>query len=166
MWNKLRKPFFALSVGLNLAFIAVWLVHSLSVPGDTESLSCVAIDNAVPSALHREIGVTVEEWQKIEPWVQDFREKAVNQRQKISSIRGQLMDLLIMQKVDQADIREKQEEILEGQRMMQNLVIEHLLMEKELLSPEHGKRLMQSLQRQLRNDSGMVSGKGIGRVFE
>lgn len=167
MWNNnLRKPLFALSVGLNLAFIAMWLVHSLSAPGDAGSLSRPEIDAAVPSVLHREIGVTEEQWRKIEPLVLDFRKTSSIQRQKISALRGQLMDLLTIPEVDEAAIREKQEEILAGQRRMQNLVIDHLLKEKELLSPEQGKKLMQSLCEQCRHDSGMVSGKGFGRVLD
>jgi polyhydroxyalkanoate synthesis regulator phasin len=46
------------------------------------------------------------------------------------------------------------------------LVIDHLLKEKEFLSPEQGKRLMQSLCEQCRHDGGMVSGKGLGRVLD
>lgn len=166
MWNNLRKPLFALSVGLNLAFVAVWLVHSLSAPGDARGISRSKIDSTVPSALHREIGVTKEQWQKIEPLILDFREKASRQRQKISALRGQLMDLLTIPEVDEAAIQEKQEEILAGQRQMQNLVIDHLLKEKEFLSPEQGKRLMQSLCEQWRHASGMVSGKGLRRVLD
>ena len=166
MWDNLRKPLFSLSVGLNLSFIAMWLVHSLSAPGDAGGLPRPKIDVAVPSGLHREIGVTEEQWRKIEPLVLDFRKKASRQRQEISALRGQLMDLLTMPEVDEAAIRKMQEEILAGQRRMQNLVIDHLLKEKEFLSPEQGKRLMQSLCEQCPDDSGMVSGKGFGRVLD
>jgi Spy/CpxP family protein refolding chaperone len=166
MWNNLRNPLFALSVGLNLAFVAMWLVHSLSAPGDAGGIFRPEIEGAVPSAIHREIGVTEEQWQKIEPLVLDFRENASKQRQEISALRGQLMDLLTMPEVDKAAIRKTQEEILAGQRRMQNLVIGHLLKEKAFLSPEQGKRLMQSLCEQCRHDGGMVSGKGLGRVLD
>lgn len=166
MWNNLRKPLFALSVGLNLAFIAMWLVHSLSAPVNMGDLSPSVIDSAVPSALHREIGVTEEQWQKIEPLVLDFRENASIQRQKISTLRGQLMDLLTMPNVDEAAIRQTQEEILAGQRRMQNLVIDHLLKEREFLSPEQRKRLMQSICEQCQLDSSTIQGKGFGRVLD
>lgn len=56
------------------------------------------------------------------------------------------MDLLTIPEVNEAAIREKQEEILAAQHQMQKLVIDHLLKEKELLSPEKAKRLMQSLR--------------------
>lgn len=166
MFNNLYKPLFALSVGLNLAFIAMWLVHALSAPDNMSEPSHSGVNSSVPSALHREIGVTEEQWQKIQPWVLDFREKAGKQRQKISALRTQLMDLLTMPEEDEAAIRKTQEEILAGQRRMQNLVIDHLLKEKEFLSPEQGKRLMQSLCKQCRQDSGMASGKGFGRVLD
>lgn len=146
MWNYLRKPLLALSVGLNLAFITMWLVHSLSAHGDAGGPSRPMIDSAVSSALHRQIGVTEDQWQKIEPLVLDFQEKASIQRQKISTLRGQLMDLLTIPEVNEAAIREKQEEILAAQRQMQKLVIDHLLKEKVLLSPEQAKSLMQSLR--------------------
>lgn len=166
MWNNLRKPLLALSLGLNLAFIFMWLIHILSASDDTVAPSSLGIDEAVPSALHREIGVREEQWRKIEPFVQDFRKKAGEQRQKISALRGQLLDLLIVAEVDETAIREAQEEILASQRRMQNLVINHLLKEKELLTPEQGEKLMQSLCKQCRHDSGAVSGKGFDRVLD
>lgn len=165
MWNNLRKPLFALSVGLNLAFIAMWLVHALSAPSDAGGLSRSEIDGAIPSALHREIGVTAEQWRKIEPLILDFREKASIQRQKISALRGQLMDLLTMPNVDETAIREKQEELLAGQRQMQNLVIDHLLKEKAFLSPEQGEKLMQSLCEQCRHNGDLPSGDGHARFL-
>lgn len=166
MWNNLRNPLFALSLGLNLAFIIMWMVHSLSVPGDVRELFRKKIDGSIPSVLHREIGVTEDQWRKIEPLLLDFREKAGKQRQHVSALRGQLLDLLIKPEVDEAAIRKTQEEILAGQRRMQNLVIDHLLKEKEFLSPEQGKRLVQSLCEQCQHESGMVSGKGVGRVLD
>lgn len=167
MWNNLRQPLFALSLGLNLAFIAMWLVHtlSLSAPGDAGGLSPTEFDDSVPSVLHREIGVTEEQWRKIEPLLLDFREKAGKQRQEISALRGQLMDLLTMPDVDEAAIGKTQEEILAGQRRMQNLVIGHLLKEKEFLSPEQGKRLLQSLCEQCRYNGELSSGDGHARFL-
>ena len=167
MWNNLRKPLFALSLGLNLAFIAMWLVQLLSPPMGAEDFSRSVVDRAaVASALHREIGVTEEQWKRIEPLLRDFREKAGKQRRKISDLRFQLMDLLAMPKADEAAIRTKQEEILASQRRMQNMVIDHLLREKTILSPEQAKKLIQSLCVQCRHESGMASGKGIGRVLD
>ena len=166
MWKNLSKPLLALSLGLNLAFIIVWLFQTPSAPKDRAAFPSSETDDAMLSTLHREIGVTEEQWQKIEPLVLDFREKASLQRQRTSAHRGQLMNLLTMPEVDEAAIRETQEEILAGQRQMQDLVIHHLLKEKEFLTPEQGKMLMQSICEHCRLDNGMVSGKGFGRVLE
>jgi Spy/CpxP family protein refolding chaperone len=167
MWNRIRKPLLALSLGLNLAFVAIWLAHSIpSWTTGQKVTKTIAGHSAVPSLLHREIGVTPDQWERIEPIILDFREKAEKQRRMITSLRGQLMDLLVMPDVDETAIRSKQEEILAGQRRMQNLVIDHLLKEKELLSPDQAKKLLQSLCEQCRHDGGMVSGKGFGRVVE
>jgi Spy/CpxP family protein refolding chaperone len=166
MWNHIRKPLLALSLGLNLAFVAIWLTHS--IPGwtaDKKAAKPLAVHSAVPSPLHREIGVTPEQWEAIEPLLLEFREQAGKQRQIITSLREQLMELLIMPDADETAIRSKQEEILAGQRRMQNLVIDHLLREKALLPPDRAKKLMLSLCDQCRQ-GGMVSGKGFGRVLD
>jgi hypothetical protein len=168
MWNNLLKPLLALSLGLNLAFVAMWLTHSIPDWVAVPNIEKTVIDPvAVPSSLHREIGVTPEQWARIQPIIDDFREKAGKQRQMITSLRGQLIDLLTLPEVDKAAIRAKQEEILAGQRQMQNVVIDHLLKEKEILSAEQAKKLIQSLCEQCRHEGGMGSGKdlGLGRVL-
>lgn len=165
MWNTLRKPLLALSLGLNLAFVTVWLIQPMSTPGAAKDLSRTEQDSAIPSAIHHEIGVTEEQWRKIAPLIQEFREKAAAQRQRISDLRGQLMDLLAMPEVDEAVIREKQEEILAGQRHMQNLVIDHLLKERQVLSPEQTEKFMQSLCEQCRRNGDMPSVHGHSRIL-
>jgi Spy/CpxP family protein refolding chaperone len=167
MWDKLRTPVLALSIGLNLAFAGIWLVHTMpGQSGGKETPGNSAGTTAVPSALHREIGVTEEQWGEIAPHVRDFREAAAKQRQRLGLLRGQLLDLLSLPDVDDAAIRSKQEEILAGQRRMQDLVIDHLLLEKDILSPDQAKRLVQSIREQCRRDRGAASGKGIGRFLE
>jgi Spy/CpxP family protein refolding chaperone len=177
MWNNLRKPLLALSLGLNLAFVGVWLAHSISGANVGQSVSKTVADhstnhsaghNAIPSSLHREIGVTPEQWQQIEPIIRDFREKARTQRRKVTALRAQLMDLLSLPAIDETAIRAKQEEILAGQRQMQNLVIDHLLKEKKLLSPNQAKKLIQSLCEQCRREGAKVNitGGGFGRMLD
>lgn len=167
MWNHLRSPLLALSLGLNLAFAAIWLAHAAPDWAAGQTLTKTVADPlAVPSALHREIGVTPEQWQRIEPIIRDFREKAAQHRQTISSLRGQLVDLLRMPVVDEAAVRSKQEEILTGQRRMQDLVIGHLLKEKAMLAPDQAEKLIQSLCEQCRHAGGMVTGKGLGGVLD
>jgi len=93
MWNLIRKPLLALSVGLNLAFVAIWLGHSIPAWTTGQKITNTIVgQSSVPSVLHRKIGVTPEQWEQIEPIILDFREKALNQRQMITSLRAQLME--------------------------------------------------------------------------
>lgn len=76
------------------------------------------------------------------------------------------MELLAEVKVDEKAIRAKQEEILAGQEGMQNLVIELLLKEKEILTPEQQKALLKVIHQHCNclenNERGS---RGIGRVL-
>ncbi len=167
MWESLRKPIFALSLGLNLAFGAVWLAHSPQnriLPG--RELDTASAPDKIYSSLHSEIGVTEEQWERIQPLIQELREKAGKQRREIGSLREQLMELLAAPDVDEAAIRLKQKEILAAQAQIQAMVINHLLKEKDILSPEQSKKLIQSICEQCRRNSAVVSGRGLGRVLD
>lgn len=167
MWNHLRKPLFALSLGLNLAFVAMWLVSSPPArPGGHDVSNATVGPSSVASFFIHDVGVTEAQWKKIAPIVSVFQQKAGKQRQEIRSLRAQMLDLLTAPEADEAAIRSKQEEILAGQRRMQNLVIDQLLKEKKILSPEQERRLMQILCEQCRNESGIGPGKSLGRLLD
>ncbi len=167
MWNKLKIPLFTLSVTLNVAFVAVWLAHTVPDLFTEFRVSHNVSDPApISSSLYRELGVTSEQWNQMEPHIQHFRENAEDQRRKISMLRGQLMELLAEANVDEKALRAKQREILAEQQGMQNLVIELLLKEKEILTPEQQKALLKVIHQHcncLENKEG--SSRGIGRML-
>lgn len=76
------------------------------------------------------------------------------------------MDLLAMPDVDEEALRSKQKEILAGQQRMQNLVIDHLLEDKEILTAEQTEKLLQLLRDQCRPKDGISPRKGFGRVLK
>lgn len=144
MWNRLKKPLIALSVGLNLAFIAIWLMHAVPhLAPDRQTPK--SVDSDRPDFLHRKIGVSAEQWQQIAPHLREFRKKARDQRQTIRTLRGQLMDLLAEPSVEKQAVREKQKEILANKRIMQNLVIELLLEEKKILTADQQRELLSAI---------------------
>jgi len=166
MLNQLRKPLFIFSIGLNVAFVAIWLVQTVPDISRRKSTDDTIVSDEIPSALHREIGVTPEQWKQIEPHVRFFHEKAQEQRRVIETLRNQLMDLLAKSDTNESTIRAKQEEILLGQRGMQNLVIELLLMEREFLTPEQQKALITIIHQYCTTmRDGTNGSRGIGRVF-
>ncbi|MDD8042940.1 MAG: periplasmic heavy metal sensor [Verrucomicrobiota bacterium] len=167
LWQQyLRGLLLTLSLGLNLAFVAVWLVQFSANPDEPDESSLSTTNGPITSLLHREIGVTEDQWREIAPWIEDFLESARARRETIATLRGELMALLTAVEVNEADVRSKQEAILASQRQMQNLVIDHLLKERELLSPEQWRRFMALIRAEIRSDSGMASGKGFGRVLD
>lgn len=163
---SLMKPLLALSLGLNLAFAAMWVFPLLSGrPPGSDMSGTGSIGNARPPALHKDIGVTEEQWRQLAPLVEEFREKAGKQRKKINTLRGEMMELLAMSGVAIGSIRFKQEDILWNQQQMQNLVIEHLLKEKKILSPEQMKKLIETLCLKCSNGNRATGDKGMGCVL-
>ncbi|MBI4776130.1 MAG: periplasmic heavy metal sensor [Deltaproteobacteria bacterium] len=165
MFSKIRGAILALSIGLNLAFVGTWSIQAF--PGWMTPLIGVRerIEGTVAqSSLHRELGVTPEQWEHIEPLILQFRKTAENHGKEIRRLRRELLDLLAAAPVDEKAIRTKQDEILAGQGRMQNLVVDHLLKEKEILSPNQSIKLIQALCEQCRYDGDMLTGSGLGRA--
>ncbi|HMA66999.1 MAG TPA: periplasmic heavy metal sensor [Desulfosalsimonadaceae bacterium] len=165
MWNSGKKLLFALSLGLNAAFIAIWLMHA--APGFMAERQHVKTsgENGL-DLLHKKIGVTAEQWQQIEPGIQEFRKKAQARQQAIGKLRSELMELLAAPGVDEKTIRAKQDEILAEKRQMQNLVIELLLLEKKVLKPAQQRALLAEIHRLCScGESGRKGGSGLAPVM-
>jgi Spy/CpxP family protein refolding chaperone len=154
-------------VSLNVAFIAIWLAHTAPGLITTQDNSKGVVDNAaVSSSIYRELGVTPEQWNQIKPYIERFREKAKEQRRTIGAFRDQLMELLAAASVEETAIRAKQEEILSGQRRMQDLVIEFLLKEKEILTGEQQQALLKVIHKYCTfGEACGSSGNGLGRML-
>ncbi|MCF8106677.1 MAG: periplasmic heavy metal sensor [Desulfohalobiaceae bacterium] len=165
MWHRLKTPLIALSVGLNLAFIAMWIAQT--VPElSTGSKPATNAAGDGPDFLHRTIGVTSEQWRQIEPHIRQFRKNAQTQRRTISALRMELMELLAASGLDERRIRAKQEQILTEKSKMQNQVIELLLLEKRILKPEQQKALIGVIHGYCSgNETGDSPGPGLGQVL-
>ncbi len=145
MWNRLAKPLVALSIGLNVAFIAIWLVYAVPVPPTGEQPVKGPEENG-SDYLHRKIGVTTDQWQQIEPHIQNFQKNAQSQRRTVIALRRELMALLAAPGVAEKDIQSKQKEIMAAKRAMQDLVIGLLLREKKILNQEQFRELIKAIQ--------------------
>jgi Spy/CpxP family protein refolding chaperone len=146
MRDRLKIPLFVLSVSLNTAFIAIWLMQALPSLGKVQQAAeSGAGNNSGLAALHREIGVTPEQWGRIKPYVLNFQKETEAQLEIMGGLHDQLMALLAAPRLAEAAIRAKQEEILAGQRRMQDLVFQLLRREKEILTPEQQKDLLKAI---------------------
>jgi len=151
MWKKMKTLILILifSVALNTAFGAMWAVHRLpghlgytGHKGDSHTKSCVSCP------LHRKLGTSEKQWQEIEPRLVEFKTSCQAICREIDQLRKELIDLIAAPQTDFEAIRAKQDEILAGQRRMQELLISHLLTEKEMLTPQQQKTLFDMIQKQ------------------
>lgn len=137
MWKKTAPLLILLSVALNSAFISVWAVHAARMhwPIDT------ADDKGIWCPLHRRLDVTDEQWRRIEPRITEFRTRSQTICADLNRLRTEMIDLIGSDNPDRDAIAAKQVEIRAGQQRMQELVVEHLLAEKEMLTVEQQKEL-------------------------
>jgi Spy/CpxP family protein refolding chaperone len=136
MWSKAKPLLLILSVSLNGAFLATFASQALfavSTPPVTDDCCC--------PLLRQRLGATDAEWQRIEPRLQDFRSSCARACRQINRSRRELIELIATPDTKPQSLRAKQEEILAGQRQMQELVVEHLLTTKKFLSPQQQKAL-------------------------
>lgn len=142
MWT-LVKPFLVLlSVALNGAFLAAWMVRA--VPGHPPA---EVTTNEEDCCLIRKIGASEAQARELRPRLIDYRNACQSQCREITAHRRELIDLLAAGR-DRAAIQAKQEEILAGHRQMQDLVVNHLLALKASLTPQQQSKLFQLLRQQ------------------
>ena len=137
MWKKIAPLLILLSVALNIAFISVWAVHAARSHWPTDAPS--REDAWCP--LHRRLNVTGEQWRQLEPRIAEFRDRSQTICAELNRLRTELIDLIASDDPDRQAIAAKQEEIRAGQQRMQQLVVEHLLAEKDVLNAEQQKEL-------------------------
>jgi Spy/CpxP family protein refolding chaperone len=143
VWKKIAPLLVALSVALNVAFISVWVVLEVR----THRVADATHNEEIWCPLHRRLNVTDEQWQRIEPRIAEFFRQVRAICAEINRLQSELIDLIAADEPHRQDIAAKQEEIRTVQQRMQQLVIEQLLAEKELLSPEQEKELFEMLRR-------------------
>jgi Spy/CpxP family protein refolding chaperone len=156
MWKKLAPLLIVLSVALNIAFVGIWAVRAGRAAHWGEGKPH---HGEVWCPLHRRLNVTDEQWRQIEPSLVAFQKAAWGVREEINRHRTEFLDLIATAEPDREALRARQEEILDGQRRMQDLVIEHLLSQKNVLTPTQQRELFDMMRRR----SG-CTGQGPGLI--
>lgn len=147
MWKKIAPLLIVLSVALNVAFVGVWAVHAAGAHwGGHAPCDHGDVTAGIWCPLHRQLGISQEQWKQIEPRLVEFQKTSQAICQDVSGKRLELIDLMTAAQPDQAAISAKQEEIFAGQRKMQELVIEQLLAEKRVLTPRQQQELLDLLR--------------------
>lgn len=140
MRKKLGVLLIVVSIGLNVAFVAAWL--ACRIPG--RGGGCHSIRAACP--MHVRLGATEPQWREMETRLTAFRESSKPLCAEIQRYRSDLLNLVAEPVPDRAAIRAKQEQILKGQRQMQEKAIENLIGLSATLTPKQRKRLFELLR--------------------
>jgi Spy/CpxP family protein refolding chaperone len=144
MWKKFWPLLLILSVSLNIAFVGAWVVEAAresTARPETRNRAC---NGTCP--LHQSLNVTDEQWTQLEPRLTQFRSESEALCRDIQRLRGELIDLIASPEPDSMAIALKQDQILAGQRKMQEYVINHLLAEKHMLTQEQQEQLFNMIR--------------------
>jgi hypothetical protein len=143
---KIVPVLIALSVTLNIGVAGVWIAHAVN---EFQASRGERIDDSaegVWSPLHRSLGVAEEQWSLLETGLLKFQQNSESLCLEINNRRRELIDLIASAQPDRDAIKAKQEEIRRGQQQMQRLVVDHLLAEKEVLTPEQQDQLFEMMR--------------------
>jgi Spy/CpxP family protein refolding chaperone len=146
MWKHAKLYLGLVSVTLNAAFVATWIVHAVPLQGRTEHAEPKVPQPAIWCPLHRELQVTPEQWQQIEPRLREFQSEVGVLCQQTDTMRSEVIDLLAAPEPDLPAIRAKQDEILATKQNIQQRVVDHLLSEKQILTSAQQQRLFALLR--------------------
>lgn len=148
MSKKLLVLVLVLSVGINAAFATLCALQRFSPPphvrredadeGERPEIWC---------PLHRKLGVTEEQWKEIEPEMRRFHRQVRGQSKKVRKLREGMFEIIRAPEVDRQRMEAQQEKIIGEMRRMQDIVLEHLLVEKRLLTDAQEDRLFRMLRR-------------------
>lgn len=170
MWKQAKPYLIVASVTLNVAFVAMWIAHAAPSHMCHERTGSRATAETIWCPLHRELKVTHQQWVEIEPRLREFQAAVAELRQQTNAIRSQVIDLIAAGEPDVETIRGKQDEILATKRRIQRLVVDHLLAEKEVLTPAQQQQLFAMLREWTGcNADPPMSGPprgGLGRVLQ
>ncbi len=105
------------------------------------------------------IALTNEQKRQVEDIRGDFLPKVEEIRQSLRQKRLQLNDLLFAESLDMKTIAEKSNEISGLQTKLEREVIDHILQEKELLSPEQKKEFYRVIRKEFEKGGLGVHGE-------
>jgi len=171
MLRKASPYLIVVSVGINVAFVAVWVAHAWpsrakNQPREQPEIWC---------PLHRELQISPAQWAEIEPRLREFQTKVNELCQKVSGTCPQVIEMISAENPDKKAIRAKQDEILATKHKIQDLVVEHLLAEKEILTDDQQAKLFEILGRRIGcaphpplsgRGAGQNTGQGMGQVLK
>ncbi len=169
MWKRTRLYLIVASVALNVAFVATWIAHATVSHADPEETGRQQTEHTIWCPLHRELGVSEQQWAQIEPRLREFQAAVGELRQQVDTLRTEVIDLMAAEELHVEAVLAKQEEILATKQRIQRRVVDHLVAERKVLTAEQQQQLFAMLRNRTGCPNPPLSGPrgiGLGRVFQ
>lgn len=141
MWRKIIPLLLVLSVGMNIAVLAIWGLRDR--PADPAGTCSEEGDCPI---LHQKLEADLDQQRILNDLLTRFHAEARPICIAVDGLREELIDLIAAESPDSAAIAVKRAEIIEGQSRMQELVVEHLLAEKAVLHADQREVLFELLR--------------------
>jgi hypothetical protein len=145
----------ACSFAFNVAVIGMWLTHSMPRHFSHHE-RCEGIRGAGGSCpMQALLGISDSVWTPIKPQISKYRTSAQEICAGVTAARASLLNELEKQRPDTTTLKVLRGKILSGQEKMQELSMNHILLEKSMLSLTQQHRFFRALH----SSSGCLEGK-------
>ncbi|HID93110.1 MAG TPA: periplasmic heavy metal sensor [bacterium (Candidatus Stahlbacteria)] len=145
-----RKPLIlalVLSVAINVAVLATAGYHWRGRRAEEQHHR--AGGHSPTSFLHRELALSESQVRQMESLGRPLEQKIDRIKEELREKRAQLVDLLMEPQPNREEINVKVSEIESLQTGIQKLIIDHLLQQKEILTPEQQKKFFSIISERL-----------------
>jgi len=148
MKKNLKLLAIMFSVALNIVFIGSYFYHR------SELLHVASQQSEPDHPLYEELDLGRDQLDRFEPLRESFHAFVKEQGREIKTRQLELVGLLAKEKPDRQAIGAKQEEIQALQQQMQAKVIDHLLEESKILTPEQRQKFFVLIKKRVEKSDG------------
>lgn len=140
MKSQLVLFLLCLSLAMNAAFMVVWFAKTQTAQ------AAMPADSPIRCPLHRDIGVSLEQWGVIEPRLVEFQRSLDEPIEEADRLREEVLDMIAEEGASVEMIYAKQRELLDAKHEIQRRVAQFLLWEKSILTPKQQERMFALLK--------------------
>jgi Spy/CpxP family protein refolding chaperone len=136
----------ACSLVLNIAFVAMWLAHAVPRHFMKPCQYGCAESRHQKCPMQKALSLNDSQWTKLHPAIESIRETSSGLYRELAKDRMTLVNELEKNPTDSAALSACKERIIACQKNIQGLVINHILEEKKMLTPEQQRRFFSAIR--------------------
>jgi len=144
MFKKIKPYLFILSIGLNIAFVGIWLFFACS---PVRFFGHKSFKSGAHDFYRQRLKVSEAQWKRLKPELNSFFERVKQHRERLSTARKELLHLLAAENSTPREVEEKKNEIVELHSELQDIFVAHVRTHREVLTPEQCNRFFKMLRR-------------------